>query len=130
MSPLKINVSPLLLLAVFIIVTTFSMDMKAANGVEIHVYNYVNEGKITVICATTGRKFPAYDIVYKSGKYHVSADTLPISCDFQFQGKSHSFGIFDPERDKCSNCVWWIREVGPCFQDSLAGGELCYPWNN
>ena len=122
------NVSPLLLLALFITVTTFSMNAEAA---EINVYNYVKEGTlISIFCTTEKESYPTVLIAYAIGTYNRTVD-VTMTCTFKWGQDSHVFDIFDPARDTCKICVWVVRATAPCLQHSLIGAnEQCYPWKS
>ena len=122
------NVSPLLLLALFITVTTFSMNAEAA---EINVYNYVKEGTlISIFCTTEKESYPTVLIAYAIGTYNRTVD-VTMTCTFKWGQDSHVFDIFDPARDTCKICVWVVRAAGPCLQHSLIGAnEQCYSWKS
>jgi len=128
MSPFNKNVSPLLLLALFIIVNTFYMNAEAA---EVVVYNYASQdSKLSVLCSTIVENYPAQLIGYTVDQYKLIADTLVVTCNFQWGENSHTFDIFDPQRDTCNSCVWAVRAGGPCLQlnSDIGVNEQCYPW--
>ena len=127
MSPLKINVSPLLLLALFITVTTFSMNAKA-DEFEVH-NNATQTSKLNVTCGNSWEDFPSFFVAY-GDKYlfEIKDTSLNINCFFRWTGVIHKFQIYDTGRDQCVTCIWNIIPDGPCFQDELRGGEQCYSW--
>merc|ERR1712226_46247 len=121
------NVSTLLLLAFFIIVTTFSMNA-IADEFEVH-NNTTRSSKLKVTCANKVDDFPSFSVAY-GDKYlfEINNPSLNIGCTFEWTGASHKFQIYNTGRDQCVTCVWHVIPNGPCFQDDLRGGEKCYPW--
>ena len=129
MSHFNKNVSTLLLLAFFIIFTTFSMNAEAD---EFVVHNNVTRtSKTKVTCANSYVDFPPFVLAYDE-KFAVEIENadLNINCFFEWTGVSHKFQIYDVGRDQCVTCNWNLIADGPCFQDELRHGEQCYPWDS
>lgn len=124
MSHFNKNVSSLLLLALFINVTTLSMNAKAA---KIYIYNLVSpaNSNVTAICGTeVGDNMP-YEIPY-SHAYDIISDTLSVACSFTWQGGALSWHlVYDVKHDTCTTCVWILKPkpAGFCFQKPE--GEVC-----
>ena len=129
MSPFNKNVSTLLLLAFFIIVTTFSMNAEAD---EFEVHNLATRtSKVNVTCANSFVDFPSFFVAYNEKHvFEIDNADANINCFFRWTGVIHKFQIYDVERDQCVTCVWNLKADGPCFQDQLRGGEKCYPWDS
>ena len=127
MSPFNKNVSTLLLLAFFIIVTTFSMNAKADEFV-VH-NNATRTSPLNVTCGNSDGDFPSFFVDYgDKHPFEIEDASLNINCFFRWTGVIHKFQIYDNGRDQCVTCNWNIIPDGPCFQDELRGGEQCYPW--
>ena len=77
-----------MLLALFIIVTNFSIN---AEAVTIEIYNNVTAKnlKATADCGNTKVDFPPTEIAC-GGKY-VITNTLRVFCSFKWQGRSFSY---------------------------------------
>ena len=131
MSPFNKNISTLLLLALFIIVITFSMNVEAD---EVDIYNYAtNTTTIRAYCSNAIKNFTPYpyEMAYAKDKFLLTLDdTRSVSCVFKWVGerKFFTFEIYNTQRDICVTCIWYVRANGPCFQDQLLGGEKCYTW--
>lgn len=124
MSHFNKNLSPLLLLALFINVTTFSMNAKAA---IIDIYNYVSKPNlgVTIQCGTGEGDFFPYVLPYGQ-KYEFTLTSLSAACSFRWDGGVLSYHmVYDPKHDTCSTCVWFLKPKpgGFCFQKP--DGEVC-----
>ncbi|CAL1396770.1 unnamed protein product [Linum trigynum] len=48
------------------------------------------------------------------------------------EGRVHWFDIYIWKRDypRCGNCLWIVKQSGPCFYDmGNRDYDFCYPWN-
>ena len=104
MSPFNKNISTLLLLALFIIVTTFSMNVEAD---EVDIYNYAtNTTTIKAYCSNAIKNFTPYpyEMAYAKDKFLLTLDdTRSVSCVFKWVGerKFFTFEIYNTQRDIC-----------------------------
>ena len=127
MSHFNKNLSPLLLLALFINVTTFSMNAKAAT---IDIYNYVAKPSVKINCGTDEGQLYPYVLPYND-KYEIPVDSLRVACDFKWNGGALSYQMmYDPTHDTCTTCVWHLnpKPKGLCFQKP-GGGEACVKYD-
>ena len=116
---------PLFLLALFIIVTTFSINTEAAKVVT---YNYVSRQdlKVTAHCGTGSGSLPTREIAY-GDKLEILTD-IRVACDFKWQGGRLSYHMmFDPIYDTCNPCLYMLRSYGLCF--IYEGGQKCYKYD-
>ena len=113
MSHFNKNLSPLLLLALFIIVTNFSMNAEAAT---IEIYNNVTAKNLnaTANCQNTKVDFSPTEIAY--GDKYVINDTLRVFCSFKWQRGSFSImEIYDSDHYICDPCLWSLQPRGLCY---------------
>ena len=130
MSHFNKNVSPLLLLALFIIVTNFSMN---AEAVAIEILNNVTAKnlKATADCGNTKVEFSPTEIAY-ADKY-VIHDTLRVFCRFSWQGGSFSdMKIYDSQYYSCDPCDWRLQPEGLCYYGTTgpAIGVFCHDYDH
>jgi hypothetical protein len=52
-------------------------------------------------------------------------------CSVEWSGKLHYFDAYIQDRDqyKCFNCVWHIKQSGPCRVQQDQKPDECFPWN-
>lgn len=122
-------VSPLLLLALFIIVTNFSMN---AEAVTIEIFNNVTapNSKATADCQDSQHDFPPTEIAY--GDKYVINDTLRVFCHFNWHGGSFSdMEIYDSQSYVCDPCVWRLQPEGLCYYATTgpAIGVFCHNYD-
>ena len=125
MSPFNKKKFPLLLLALFIIVTTFSMNTEAAT---VYIYNYVTREdlKVAVYCNTDGGFLPTLVIAYGDNVDIVT--DVKIACDFEWKGGRLNYTtLFDPASDTCNPCLYLLGPFELCFK--YVGGSKCYKYN-
>ena len=130
MSHFNKNVSPLLLLALFIIVTNFSMN---AEAVAIEILNNVTAKnlKATADCGNTKVEFSPTEIAY--GDKYVIHDTLRVFCRFSWQGGSFSdMEIYDSQSYSCDPCDWRLQPEGLCYYGTTgpAIGVFCHDYDH
>ena len=133
MSHVNKNLSPLLLLALFINVTTFSMNAKA---VKIYIYNYVttHDKLVTIHCDTEMGDLGSFNLPYDR-KYEIEINPMKVACDFKWDGGVLYYHMmYNPSSntpsDKCTTCVWLLRPKpgGLCYHKS-SGSEECYKYD-
>ena len=128
MTPFNKNVSPLLLLALFIIVTTFSMNVEASTML---IYNNVTQPgqNLTATCGTIKGDAPPYEITLNE-KYTVISDELDVICHFKWPGGFlDSLLIFRKGTYPCDICLWIFKSYGACYQRA-DGTEACSKYNS
>ena len=60
--------------------------------------------------------------------YGIIKQTL-FYCSFQWNNELHWFNIVESGRDECFDCIWYIRQSGPCLvegRDITPDG--CFHW--
>ncbi|CAI0463186.1 unnamed protein product [Linum tenue] len=59
--------------------------------------------------------------------------TTQFYCSMEWgEEKVHRFDIYIYRRDysRCENCLWIVKQNGPCFYDEASGAyDFCYPWS-
>ena len=128
MSPFNKKNFPLLLLALFIIVTTFSMNVEASTML---IYNNVTQPgqNLTATCGTIKGDAPPYEITLNE-KYTVISDELDVVCHFKWPGGFlDSLLIFRKGTYPCDTCVWIFKSYGACYQRT-DGTEACSKYNS
>ncbi|KAE9612732.1 putative plant self-incompatibility S1 [Lupinus albus] len=52
------------------------------------------------------------------------------TCKFEWKKVSHTYNIYDSRRDGCRNCLWFIKEAGPCkILHKFNSTPVCFSWN-
>ena len=127
MSHFNKNLSPLLLLALFINVTTFSMNAKA---ILIDIHNFVSKQDWNVkIQCETPTLLPHF--VQYGYKYEINITAQNITCSFKWaEGELSNHLMYNPNHDTYSTCVWILRPKPGrlCFHKSDVS-ENCFPYD-
>ncbi|KEH40409.1 putative plant self-incompatibility S1 [Medicago truncatula] len=100
--------------------------------VHVYVYNDLPENvDLTLHCQSKDDDLGSHilhhgDNFNWSFGYGFFKQTL-FHCSFQWNNELHSFNIVESGRDECFDCLWYIRESGPCL---VEGGspDSCIPW--
>ncbi|WVZ15704.1 hypothetical protein V8G54_013270 [Vigna mungo] len=101
--------------------------------VVVSIYNVITWKNLTVHCKDKHHDLGTHVLQY-GGNYKFSfkpnffARVTLYFCRFSWEGGSHSFDIYDEDRDDCSLCVWNVLESGPCMH--YAKYDECFAWKH
>ncbi|KAG2383863.1 uncharacterized protein HKW66_Vig0257050 [Vigna angularis] len=137
-----VSISKIALLLSLHLTILFPLGGAVASGVKVYIippmkvdiliYNFVSK-KLTIHCKDKhhdlGTFILNYEEIYKfSIKPNFFVKVTLYFCTFKWVGGSHSFDIYDENRDNCVQCVWSIFETGPCLH--YRKYNVCFPWKH
>ncbi|WVZ15703.1 hypothetical protein V8G54_013269 [Vigna mungo] len=105
-----------------------------ASGVNVYIVPPTKvDIKLTIHCKDKhhdlGTYILNYEEIYKfSFKPNFLKRGILYFCSFKWEGGSHSFDIYNEDRDNCDRCVWRIFETGPCMH--YRKYDVCFRWKH
>ncbi|KAB1227571.1 hypothetical protein CJ030_MR1G019969 [Morella rubra] len=134
-----------LLLVPLVLFLSTTFDLVAATSsfkfkdVHVQMFNNLSCGSdLTVHCKSGDDDLGVQVVRFPKGFYEFEfsinlVETTLFFCSFRWRNAFHWFDIYSFHRDSglCTNCIWKIRETGPCLLDFNYSKkyDICYKWN-